>query len=205
LIQEAQAANQKTQVITDANRKPGAPGSGGPGGGGGKGQGAGPGEGEGVGPGKMTKRAKRMQRWDISLGYDNTPEEYVRKLANLQAILLVPARGNEFRVYRDLSNRPLRGVIETRAEIDRLNRIYFVQRDEQHMESLAQILGLGIPPQYLAVFFPKGLEDELLRQELEHSGLTEDEIDQKKLATKFSAERRGGQWVVRVLEQKPRP
>jgi hypothetical protein len=205
LIEQAQTADRKTRGINDPSLRPGSSGRGGPGSGGGRGRGIGLGEGQGSGPGKATQRARRMQRWDLSFGHDNTPEEYIRKLNNLQAILLVPGPDDQFRVYRDLTQRPLRGRIEPRAEINKLNRIYFVQDDPQHLEALIHILGLDSPPRYLAAFFPRSLEEELLRTELAHAGLTEEGIDQKKLATKFTAERREERWVVRVVEQKPRP
>ena len=201
-IEEVRTGVDQAKGIADAARRIGSQGRGGPGTGGGKGSGDGPGEGDGSGPGKQTKRAKRMERWVLNFRY-NSGEEYARRLENLQAILVVP-EGDKFRVYEDLSRRPVRGTVKTLAEINQLNRIYWRDDNPDSVAALAQALGWPTVPRYVAAFFPRDLEEELARQERAYRGLTEEEIDARRLETIFQAERVAGRWNVKVVDQRPR-
>jgi hypothetical protein len=168
------------------------------------GTGKGPSSGPGGGTNELDEvRPKRMERWILSITYQSGTD-YLNKLANLQAVLAVPEGKGRYRVYTDLSRRPFQSQVQATAELEELRRIYWTQTDSATLLELAKSLDLPSTPRMVHVFFPHSLEQELLKQELRHAKLTEQEINERKLETKFRAERRGNAWVVTVLEQKPR-
>jgi hypothetical protein len=144
-----------------------------------------------------------MDRWIISINYVNG-EDYLNKLANLQAVVAFPEGAGQFRVFMDLTNRPFQGQPQTAAELSKLNRIYWAQSDSAVLKDLAKSLGVASPPSLAYVFFPRALEEELLAKELAYAGLTEDQLNERKIETKFRAQRQSDKWLVTVLEQKPR-
>jgi len=166
----------------------------------GKGPSSGPGSGTRAGDGW---RARRMERWILSITYQNGAD-YLNKLARLQAVLAVPEGKDRYRVYTDLGTRPFQSQIQVTAELEALSRLYWTQTDAATLSELAKSLDLTSTPRMVHVFFPRSLEQELVKQELAWANLTELEINERKLETKFRAERRGNAWVVTVLEQKAR-
>jgi hypothetical protein len=183
------AVGDKARAIRDqiAGR-----GQGGKGSGDGEGSGVGPGKGSGVGPGNsgriQTEREKRNERWAMKFEV-STGEEYLRQLADLGAILAVPAPGQQgkYVIYRDLNRRPVQGNVESLAG---MNRIFWRDEKPRAMESLANAMGLDRIPDEIIAFFPVELESKLAK--LEHGAYPgpEDNIQE----TLFRIVREGGHY-----------
>jgi hypothetical protein len=197
VIEQARSAEKQARG-TDATKRAGHIGRGGPGSGGGLGSGHGTGEGSGSGPGKMTKRAMRIDRWSIIIKFASG-EEYRSKLANLNAMVAIPEGKGQFKLFRDLDKKT--STIDTPAGLTKLNMTYWQNADPEAVSGLAQALGATTSPSYLYVFFPIELEKELLKAELAHAKMNEDQINERGILTKFSAVREGNKYVVKVLEQ----
>jgi hypothetical protein len=144
---------------------------------------------------KLSFHQKRVLRWTLVLNTRDC-EDYTRQLDALGAILAVPDKGGRYRIIRDLKQRPAKGDVEDLAKI---GRIFWVDDEPESVRRLAKALQLDpVPPQVITLF-PEKLEQELLKRELDYSGLKEDEIEQ----TWFKVVRRDGKYVVEVADQKP--
>ncbi|MCS7016799.1 MAG: hypothetical protein NZM42_11865, partial [Gemmatales bacterium] len=185
--------------------KPGDPGRGGPGTGGGLGSGTGPGIGSGVGPGVQTVRARRMHRWKMVMPYGSS-REYLNRLIELQAILVIPRPDGLYLFYRDLANRNLKPTLESQDAFVALSRrmIHWTDDNPQSLAALADALRLDFKPQRALVFFPVELERALADRELKYRGLTEEEIDKRQLITIFRVRRVGTNYQIEVIDQRPR-
>ncbi|HMP04023.1 MAG TPA: hypothetical protein PKD86_09955 [Gemmatales bacterium] len=193
----ARGVRDPSKIIGDVGR-------GGPGRGGGRGSGFGTGDGDGSGPGRQTARAKRKERWSIVLPLHD-PEQFKYKLIELQTMVLVPESTGRYRLYRDLSKgRPPDHTVETQEGINRLNRIWYTNTDQEVCQGMAQQLGLPSTPNYIAIFVPQELELEMAKKELAYRNLTEEQVVKANLETVFEVSRSGSQFVVRVREQKPK-
>jgi hypothetical protein len=192
LIEEAQKTKQSFT--------PNSFGRGGTGTGGGKGSGHGTGEGDGSGPGKQSKREKRKDRWIVNFPF-TSGDQYLRYLASLDSYIAYPEGEGKFRMFDNLSNRPLSGRTGTVADIKKWNRIYWRDTNPDAAQAIAAALNLSSAPPFFWVFFPKELEDELFAKELAYRGLTEDQIVQRNLETFFTVDRSGGKYNVRVTKQ----
>lgn len=116
-------------------------------------------------------------------------QDYAKQLQGLGAILGVEDPDKGWTLYRDLSQRPVRGKIEDPYE---LNRIFWIDDKSHSVTSLATALGIRPVPNAIAAFFPAELEEDLLTKELAAFGSkNEDEIGE----TSFRVERRGGKYV----------
>lgn len=126
---------------------------------------------------------KRQQRWTLLF---NTRDgaDYLRQLQALGAFLAIPQDRGQFLVIRDLTRRPASGQTE---DISQIERIYWIDEKPDSVASLAAALGLPAPPQFIAAFFPKVLEDDLLEKERRHFHGPEDDIQE----TRFQVIRRG--------------
>jgi hypothetical protein len=60
-------------------------------------------------------------------------------------------------------------------------------------------LGMSSVPDHIVAFFPKELEDELLKKELKFKGLKENEIKE----TRFRVMKRGNTYTPYVVDQVP--
>jgi hypothetical protein len=178
-------------------------GGGGPGRDGGKDKGKGPGEGSNVGPGKgdgnLTVRQKRVLRWTMMFNTLNG-NDYAKQLDALGAILAVPDEQGQYRVIRNLKQRPALGNVEDLAAIQ---RIFWNDTDPRSITSLSMALGLRPVPPHIVAFFPEKLEQELLRKELEFgrrrkANITEDDIHE----TRFKVVQRGGTYEALVESQR---
>ncbi len=191
----------------DRNKLAGDIGKGGTGTGGGKGSGHGTGEGSGIGPGKESGiRVQRSKRWTITIPYDE-PDAFVEKLATLQAVLFVQM-GTRFVVFDDLSKKPFKTEELDDVGIQKLGqkmqRIWYSANDREACRSLAEGLGLKRVPDAMFIFVPRDLENEMFKKEKEYRGMTEDQLNAKKMHTWFDVNRTsGGGWLVRVTKQEP--
>jgi hypothetical protein len=175
-------------------------GLGGTGTGGGRGRGHGRGIGDGIGDGVQTKRGKRMDRWAITFSYRNG-EEYLQKLGNLDAILVLSEGPGKFQAIEKINDRPVKVEPKNDEYVRKINRVYWLQTDADAMAVLQHTLSLKAPPRFVWAFFPRDLEDALLAAELKKSKLTEDQLNAGGWKTTFTAEKSGGKWNVNVVEQ----
>lgn len=203
LVDKVKENEQLAKGIADKSKLAGDIGRGGPGRGGGKGSGFGRGEGDGVGDGKGNARTRRKDRWTIIMPA-NDSAMFIDKLIELQTVLVLPDGPGKFKIYDDLSKRPASFRSETVVGINRMNRIWFTNRDRDICRGVASELGLTEQPDFVAIFIPQELEQELFKKELAFRGLTEEKLDAQKMMTLFDVTRRGTTWDVRVREQKPR-
>ncbi|MCS7166394.1 MAG: hypothetical protein RMI91_00445 [Gemmatales bacterium] len=185
--------------------KPGDVGRGGPGTGGGLGSGTGPGIGSGVGPGVQTVRARRMHRWKMVMPYASS-REYLNRLIELQAILVIPRPDGLYLFYRELGNRNLKPTLEGQDALSALSRrlIHWTDDNPQSVAALAHALNLDFTPKRAFVFFPVELERALAERELKYRGLTEEEIDKRQLITIFRVRRVGNNYQIEIIDQRPR-
>lgn len=148
------------------------------------------------------QRPLRKNRWMIIMPKDN-PAAFLKKMADLQAILLLPDDKNSelFSVCENLEQRPVMFRPINRTGINALNRLWFTSHDEAGRKQLAQALQLNTVPTWFAFFIPVDLEAELLRKELAHEGLTEVQLNARKMVSLFVVERKGTTWDIRVLYQ----
>jgi hypothetical protein len=151
-----------------------------------------------------TRRTYRMDRWTL-LVPSTTGEEYRQSLSSMKAVVAFPAEQSQhYRVFRDLEAKTSK--VEASAELAKLNWIYWAILDENDRGSVRQLgkaLGMDDPPRRMYVFIPRELEEEMLKQELAHAQLSEAEIRDQRLETRFSASRCGDKWVFKVIRQGP--
>lgn len=202
MAEQAKSERERALALQEQAKRAGEKGLGGSGTGGGKGTGEGAGIGSGKGPGVETARAKRMQRWLLNFRFDNG-QAYLGQLENLQAILIIP-EGNQFRVFH-LKDGVGKGSLESAAYRDKIRSSYISWTDanRESLRALSKALRLASTPKEIEAYFPVELELALAKRELEHKGLTEDDIERQKLMTQFKAERVGKNWIVEVLRQEP--
>jgi hypothetical protein len=201
LVADAQEMERKTKQIRDqliknfgSNKDANPKGEGGGGAGGGKDKGIGQGDGPGTGRGgNLDARTKRILRWTLMFNTLNG-DDYRKQLSALGAILAVPEPSGEFRVYRNLTP-PVTGEVE---DITKINRIFWVDDKPESVHSLSKALRLDPEPGQIVAFFPKELEQKLLRLELSYRGLKENQISE----TRFNVIRSGGSYVPKVVSQR---
>ncbi len=175
-----------------SNMTPGK-GAGGPGTGGGEGTGHGTGTGPSVGSGKGTlnEREKRMLRW-VMIFETRDPNDYIKQLAGLGAIVAVPIGPNEYKVVDDLNARPAKLVAK---DVAGLNRIYWVDDKANSVRGVLEVLKLNVRANHFVAFMPQDLEEKLGAMEREEArGLSEDEI----FETKFKVLKTADGYKVKV-------
>jgi hypothetical protein len=118
------------------------------------------------------------------------------QLQALGAIMAIPEPGKEkeFRVFRDLGKRPVSGKVE---DLTKMDRIYWMDDKKESVQSLAKALGLTTTPEYVIVFFPEKVEEELLTKELAFAGRKEAEIQE----TKFKVVSKDTGYEIQAVEQ----
>jgi hypothetical protein len=168
-------------------------GQGGPGSGGGEGKGKGTGTGSSTGSdsGKLTEREKRMLRWVMVFETQN-PNDYVKQLAGLNAILAIPTGAGQYKLIKDLMHPQL-----VSEDVASLNRIYWVDDKPQSVASVLQILHVNMRPSHFVAFMPQELEQRLGEMERQYQGTPEDEIYE----TKFKVFRTPNGYDVKVVNQ----
>lgn len=168
-------------------------GQGGNGSGGGNGNGNGTGTSNGQGSGKMlTERQKRVLRWTMIFD-TRSGDDYRIQLLAMGAILGIPDPDGQYRVVRDLRQKPAQPRVE---DLKKINRIFWIDERPDSIGPLCK--ALGIPkPAHVVAFFPEKLEKELLRKEQAFAGRKEHEIQQ----TRFRVVRRGPGYEAIVVEQ----
>jgi hypothetical protein len=143
--------------------------------------------------GPQSTRTKRQLRWIMAFNPEDG-HDYLRKLRDLGAAVVYPGPDGQYRVIRDLNQRPPQLKSE---DLTGLDMIYWIESKPEWVASLADALRLPDKPAHISVFFPKKLEDQLLAMEKRHlpSGSTEDDIEE----TRFEV-RRHEQTYVPVLK-----
>lgn len=119
-----------------------------------------------------SKRQKRLLRW--TLIFDTTTgKDYVTQLNAMGAILAVPQPKGGYLVIRNLDKKPASGVCENLEEI---HRIFWIDENPASVPALAEVLGLKPVPPHLVCFFPRYIEDDMLRKELAYAHRREEDI-----------------------------
>jgi hypothetical protein len=178
--QDASAMLMKQVGGKSAGKNSGTGGTGGTGGDGGDGR-------------LMNERQKRVLRWTMMFD-TRTGDDYRVQLLALGAILGIPGPDGQYRIIRDLKQKPAR--LET-EDLKKINRIFWVDDRPDSIGPLAQALGIPAP-QHVVAFFPEKLEGELLRKERAFANRKENEI----LETRFRVVRSGSSYQPIVVDQR---
>ncbi len=170
-----------------------------PGSGGGKDGGRDGSKDKGVGPktggaAMQTDRVKRQLRWRIDFPKIND-EDYRAQLHAMGAMIAVPEGNGQYRLIRDLSQKPAAGKVEDLAQ---LKRMFWIDNDAKSVGSLVRSLALPVVPDHIVAFFPEKVEADLLRKELKFAGRKESEI----IETRFKVVRRGATYEPVVVDQR---
>jgi RNA polymerase sigma factor (sigma-70 family) len=141
-------------------------------------------------------RWKRTVRWQLNFSTDNG-EDYARQLAALGATVAIPDGDSDtrYRVFRDLSQRQARGEVE---DIVKNDRLFWIENSTKALTGLGKVLGWKEVPKHMVVFFPRYVEDDLLRKELAFANRKEEEIQE----TEFRIRRTATGFDVEVVGQK---
>jgi hypothetical protein len=186
-------------VLKDAIEGIAGLGKGGNGRGGGEGNGVGTGKGDGTGPGtgRNSRRGRRIMRWEMAFK-TNDAEDYLRQLDALGAVIAVPDKQAKLMTIRNWKERPAKPQYEdTKA----MNRIFWIDDRKESTESVGNLLELGFTPSALVAFFPRELEEELLKKELAFKNRKEEDI----ALTRFNMGFSGGKAMIKVVAQEPLP
>lgn len=147
----------------------------------------------------MNARARRINRWDLRIPYES-PEDYVRKLQELGAIVVVTLDDGRYLVFREPAKR--QGKIESAESVRGINQLWWQVLGADAIQALAEGLNLEKKPKNLAIFIPVELEQAMTKAERAAAGnLSEDAIEAKRLRTSFYAARKGQTFDVKVLKQ----
>jgi hypothetical protein len=176
-------------LMQQVGGKPGPKGSGGTGTSG-KGTGGDGGDGR-----LMNDRQKRVLRWTMMFD-TRTGDDYRVQLMSLGAILGIPGPEGQYRIIRDLKQKPARLEVE---DLKKINRIFWVDDRPESIGPLAQALGIPMP-QHVVAFFPEKLEGELLRKERAFANRKESDI----VETRFRVVRYGNSYQPIVVDQRAR-
>jgi RNA polymerase sigma factor (sigma-70 family) len=132
------------------------------------------------------KERRRMLRWRINFDTKDG-REYAKQLEALGARLALPtAEPQRYRFVCDLSKRPKTTTLE---DISTTNHIFLIESNRNSVELLSKELGLKKTPEFIVVFLPRFVEDELRRKELDFAHRPEKEI--METVFRFSRSNRG--------------
>ena len=92
---------------------------------------------------------------------------------------------------------PAEGSAES---LESIRRIFWMDDDQKSVQGLAEVLKLKDRPSYVVAFFPKTLEDDLLKKELAFANRKESEIK----ATRFKVVKKGDAFEPVVVSQEAR-
>jgi hypothetical protein len=164
--------------------------------------GVGPGLGNNIGPGTGGDKMSRIIRWKISLRYEE-PEVFVEQLNNLQVIVAARLNSGRYLVFKDLKvtgglkyeELTEDGLVNYMRGVQRLG---FQTQDLTTTQNFAYGINLSERIISLWIYIPQEMEKAILEAELAHHRMSEDQIKQKRLATRFNVQREGGRYVVKV-------
>jgi hypothetical protein len=147
--------------------------------------------------GKLTRREKRMLRWQMRFNAKNGPE-YVARLRALGAVLAIPV-GEKWKVVREL-RAPAKLLDEN---LSKIKRIYWIDDNAKSVADVLEALGLPIKARQLVVFMPAALENKLFdlekKEMIKRRGkYNEEQIEE----TIFRVVRRGGGHEVELVKIK---
>jgi hypothetical protein len=140
-------------------------------------------------------RDDRIRRWQVNFTVAGA-EDHLRQFAALGAILAVPDADGSYRVYRELSRRPLVGKVE---DISKIDRIWFIDAKTETVIAIARLLGMPGQPTKLIAFFPQKLEQEMVT--LENVLYPGPNKPNRKIV--FQVVRRGDSYRVKLAEPQP--
>jgi hypothetical protein len=136
------------------------------------------------GPDNGTLTIGRRRRWQLNFQVTG-PIDHLRQFAALGAILAVPDPEGGYRVFKNLNAWPgLRAQMVTASRhppsepvdtLSDIHRIGFADREAKTVAEVAGVLGISQAP-YLLAFFPKELEEKMVRLELEFHNRREEDI-----------------------------
>ena len=161
-----------------------------PGRGGGTGGGVGTGIGKKTGPGGgtadkgvlRTKRQRREYRWKID--FSGTGEQHLEKLRALGITLAVPTHQRGIFLLMDLSRTPPTGRPDNLGQF--ADQIKWFNTSAPSLRELARALRLREAPNFVVIFLPEAMEEEMIRLEHDYKGLEENQIER----TDFEIRRR---------------
>lgn len=142
----------------------------------------------------LSERQKRVLRWTMMFD-TRTGDDYRVQLLALGAILGIPDQDGQYRIIRNLGQRPAKLEVE---DLKKINRIFWVDDRPQSIGPLAESLGIPLP-HHVVAFFPEKLEGELLRKERAFANRKENQIQE----TRFRVVRRGNSYEPVVIDQIP--
>lgn len=165
----------------------------------------GKGSGTGEGVGKLSQREKRVLRWGMTFN-TTSGSDYLNQLHGLGAVLALPVNGKpgQYILVKDLQN-PGGSMVE---DVSSLNKIYWIDDKPESVRALYSVLLAKMPSQRAQVdtssfvaFFPRSVEDKLLKIELAHLQQKYGARNEEKIhETKFDVIKQGDGYDVRVRE-----
>jgi hypothetical protein len=116
---------------------------------------------------KLTKREQRMLRWNLHFPTSN-PQDYLRQLAGLGAILALPlddSSSPQYKVVRDLLTRPAQLAEE---DLSKIQRIFWIDDNPANVRDVLTELGVNVQARRFIAFMPVELENKLFEMERKH-------------------------------------
>jgi hypothetical protein len=110
-------------------------------------------------------RVEAMRRWNMVFDTKNG-DDYRKQLEALGAILAIPEKDGQYRVIRNLTP-PVKPEAE---DLQKLQRIFWVDDNAQSVRNLAGALKLPDVPAHIVAFFPVELEQKLTALEKKFAG-----------------------------------
>lgn len=156
------------------------------------------GPGDGIGQHQM-----RTNRWIINIRYDE-PEVFLRKLQELNVVIIAQKKEDSYLVFDDLKNitgvrtETLQGINQ---KANQMKRAFYVDRNRASCYAFGEAAKLDFLPQMLLLFIPQELEQQMLKAELAHANLSERDVMAQGLKTKFEITRPGTEFVIKVISQ----
>jgi hypothetical protein len=138
-------------------------------------------------------RADRIRRWQVNFTVTG-PEDHLKQLASLGAIVALPDAAGRYHVYRDLTRRPAVGNVE---DISKIDRIWFIDSNAETATGIGRALAMRESPARLIAFFPQALEDKMASLE---KGLPPRDKAMSREKTFFRVVRRADGYSVMLTE-----
>ena len=169
-------------------------------------RGQGPGQGRGVdnsvgkGPGGTGNDGtwKRGVGWTLRFKFEDA-RDFCKQLASAEAIIFVPEGGIDSKkgmLYADMNN-PSVGRAADKSDPIFSGRLGMYEQDPRKIAQMLKFLGAPGGSTY-GVFFPTKFQDELAQKEIAFRNRRKEDIEN----TIFSFVSRGGQYEIRVVDQK---
>jgi hypothetical protein len=152
----------------------------------------------GPGIGTIEERVERMGRW-VMVFETYSGDDYAQQLAGLDAIVAVPMRSGgkvSYAIIHDLNARPAR--LDRDQDLAEIKRVWWEDTKRESIAPLCLALGIRPAPDHLIAFFPESLERKLLKLELQHRALREDQIKE----TRFKVRKTANGYEPVVIDQK---